>query len=56
MELGWGALGLLLVAIAVVWFLQDSLAARERANAEAQAEMIRSQKSWSSRPRRIVSS
>jgi hypothetical protein len=35
MELGWGALVLLLVAAAVVWFLQDSLAARERANAAA---------------------
>jgi hypothetical protein len=35
MELGWGALVLLLVAAAVVWFLQDSLAVRERANAAA---------------------
>jgi hypothetical protein len=35
MELGWGALVLLLAAAAVVWFLQDSLAARERANAAA---------------------
>lgn len=35
MELGWGALVLLLVAAAVIWFLQDSLAARERANAAA---------------------
>jgi hypothetical protein len=35
MELGWGALVLLLVAAAVVWFLQDSLATRERANAAA---------------------
>src|SRR5688572_33390100 len=35
MQLGWGALVLLLVATAVVWFLQDSLAARERANAAA---------------------
>jgi hypothetical protein len=35
MELGWGALVLLLAATAVVWFLQDSLAARERANAAA---------------------
>lgn len=32
MELGWGALVLLLAAAAVIWFLQDSLAARERAN------------------------
>lgn len=35
MELGWGALVLLLAATAVIWFLQDSLAARERANAAA---------------------
>lgn len=35
MELGWGALVLLLLAAAVVWFLQDSLAVRERANAAA---------------------
>jgi len=35
MEFGWGALVLLLAAVAVVWFLQDSLAARERANAAA---------------------
>lgn len=35
MELGWGALVLLLAAAAVVWFLQDSLAVRERANAAA---------------------
>jgi hypothetical protein len=35
MELSWGALVLLLAAVAVVWFLQDSLAARERANAAA---------------------
>jgi hypothetical protein len=35
MELGWGALVLLVLAAAVVWFLQDSLAARERANVAA---------------------
>jgi hypothetical protein len=35
MELGWGALVMLLAAAAVVWFLQDSLAVRERANAAA---------------------
>lgn len=35
MQLGWGALVMLLVAAAVIWFLQDSLAARERANAAA---------------------
>lgn len=35
MELGWGALVLLVVAAAAIWFLQDSLAARERANSAA---------------------
>jgi hypothetical protein len=35
MELGWGALVLLLVTASVIWFLQDSLAARERANTAA---------------------
>lgn len=35
MELSWGALVLLLVAAAVIWFVQDSLTARERANAAA---------------------
>lgn len=35
MELGWGTLVLLVVAIAVAWFVQDSLAARERANSAA---------------------
>jgi hypothetical protein len=35
MELGWGALVLLLAAAAVIWFLQDSLGVRERANAAA---------------------
>jgi len=35
MELGWGALVMLLAAAAVIWFLQDSLAVRERANAAA---------------------
>jgi hypothetical protein len=35
MELGWGALVLLVVAAAIVWFMQDSLAAREQANAAA---------------------
>jgi hypothetical protein len=35
MELGWGALVLLLATAAVIWFLQDSLAARERANTAA---------------------
>jgi len=35
MELGWGALALIIVAAAVAWFWQDSLGARERANAAA---------------------
>lgn len=35
MELGWGTLVLLVAAAAVIWFLQDSLAARERANTAA---------------------
>jgi hypothetical protein len=35
MEFGWSALVLLLVATAVIWFIQDSLATRERANVAA---------------------
>jgi hypothetical protein len=35
MELGWTALAFIIVAAAVAWFWQDSLAARERANAAA---------------------
>ena len=35
MELGWGVLTAILLAAAVVWFWQDSLAARESANAAA---------------------
>jgi Protein of unknown function (DUF3301) len=35
MELGWSALALMCIAAAVVWFWQDSLAARERANRAA---------------------
>jgi len=35
MELGWGTLVLIVLAAAAVWFLQDSLAVRERANAAA---------------------
>jgi hypothetical protein len=35
MELSWGALALIIVAAAVAWFWQDSLGARERANAAA---------------------
>jgi len=35
MELTWGLLFLLVAGAAAVWFWQDSLAARERANEEA---------------------
>lgn len=35
MELSWGALVLLVMVAAAVWFVQDSLAVRERANAAA---------------------
>ncbi len=35
MEFGWTALVLLILAAALAWFWQDSLAARERANAAA---------------------
>ena len=35
MELGWGTLALIVMAAAGFWFLRDSLAARERANAAA---------------------
>jgi Protein of unknown function (DUF3301) len=35
MELGWTALALLILAATIAWFWQDSLAARERANAAA---------------------
>jgi len=35
MELGWGALVMIVMAAAGFWFLRDSLAARERANAAA---------------------
>ncbi len=35
MELGWGALVLLVLAAAAIWFLQDSLGVRERANVAA---------------------
>lgn len=35
MELGWGALVLLVMSAAGFWFLRDSLAARERANIAA---------------------
>jgi hypothetical protein len=35
MQLGWGLLTILILAAAVLWFWQDSLAARESANAAA---------------------
>ena len=35
MQLGWTALALLILAAIAAWFWQDSLAARERANAAA---------------------
>jgi hypothetical protein len=35
MQLGWSTLALILIATAIVWFWQNSLAARERANAAA---------------------
>ena len=35
MQLGWGLLTVILLAAAVLWFWQDSLAARESANAAA---------------------
>lgn len=35
MELGWGALALIIIGAAAAWFWQDSLGARERANAAA---------------------
>jgi Protein of unknown function (DUF3301) len=35
MQLGWGLLAMILLAAALVWFWQDSLAARESANAAA---------------------
>lgn len=35
MELGWGALLLIVATASVIWFVQDSLAARERANGAA---------------------
>lgn len=35
MELGWGALALICIAASCAWFWQDSLAARESANAAA---------------------
>ncbi|MET0499336.1 MAG: DUF3301 domain-containing protein [Steroidobacteraceae bacterium] len=35
MQLGWSTLGLILIVTAIAWFWQNSLAARERANAAA---------------------
>src|SRR6185503_14259614 len=41
MQLSWGLLMLLLLAAAAVWFWQDSLAARENANAAAKEACTR---------------
>ena len=41
MQLSWGLLTLLLLAAAVLWFWQDSLAARESANAAAKEACTR---------------
>jgi hypothetical protein len=35
MQLGWGLLTMVILAVVVLWFWQDSLAARESANAAA---------------------
>jgi hypothetical protein len=41
MQLGWGLLTVILLATAVVWFWQDSLAARENANVAAKEACTR---------------
>jgi uncharacterized protein DUF3301 len=41
MQLSWGLLTLILLAAAVLWFWQDSLAARESANAAAKEACTR---------------
>src|SRR5678815_514772 len=41
MQLSWGLLILILLAVAVLWFWQDSLAARESANAAAKEACTR---------------
>jgi hypothetical protein len=41
MQLGWGLLTMVIVAAAVLWFWQDSLAARESANAAAKDACLR---------------
>jgi hypothetical protein len=41
MELSWGLLTIILLAAAVVWFWQDSLAARESANVAAKEACTR---------------
>jgi hypothetical protein len=41
MELGWGLLTMIVLAAALVWFWQDSLAARESANAAAKEACTR---------------
>ena len=41
MQLGWGLLTTVIMAAAVLWFWQDSLAARESANAAAKDACLR---------------
>jgi Protein of unknown function (DUF3301) len=41
MQLGWGLLTVMVLAVALVWFWQDSLAARESANAAAKEACTR---------------
>ena len=41
MQLSWGLLVVMLLAVAVLWFWQDSLAARESANAAAKEACTR---------------
>jgi len=41
MQLGWGLLTMVILAAAVLWFWQDSLAARESANAAAKDACLR---------------
>ncbi len=41
MQLGWGLLTMVILAAAVLWFWQDSLAARESANAAAKEACTR---------------
>ena len=41
MQLGWGLLTMVILAAALLWFWQDSLAARESANAAAKDACLR---------------